>query len=90
MNAAACAGVIEQWHTPEGTAKHHAALARLLQLRVLEAAPTLQIEQLKYSLHPALARHLRSAVYAGWDHIFEWRGCLASMPYGLSHASVMG
>lgn len=65
---AARAGMIEQWHMPGGTNKHNAALARLLQLRVLEAVTIPHSAELGYALHQTLARHLRAAVYGGCDH----------------------
>ena len=57
--------MVDQWHTVEGRAKHHAALARLLQLRVLEARNLPRSEVLGYALHETLARHLRQALYGG-------------------------
>ena len=68
MSVPACAGVVDEWHTKEGEAKHHAAMARLLQLRVLEARNIARTDVLGYALHPTLAKHLRSAVYGGCDH----------------------
>ena len=85
MLVPACAGVVDEWHTKEGEAKHHAALARLLQLRVLEARNIARTEVLGYALHSTLAKHLRSAVYGGCDHIFRRAGSCTLCYYGLAN-----
>lgn len=80
--------MIEQWHTPEGTAKHNAALARLLQLRVLEAAPIPHSTDLGYALHQTLARHLRIAVYGGCDRVLLGLESPPSLPYDPTNADL--
>ena len=60
------AGTLDSWHASDVGDKHKMALARLLQLRVLEVvAATARTDQPAFVLHRSLQTHLRDAVAGG-------------------------